>query len=128
MPHLTIEYSSNLDGDIDIAAFCESLRCAMVETGAFPMAGIRVRALRCEHWAIADGEPTHAFIDMSIRLRAGRSDAVRKAAVSHVFSAAETFLRDILNVHSLALSIEMREIDPDLSLKTGSVRKHLTGN
>ena len=127
MPHLTVEYSSNLDGEIDFARFCELLRRAMVETGAFPLAGIRVRALRCEHWAIADGAPTHAFIDLSIRLRAGRTHAVRDAAVAHVFQAAESFLREILEVRSLALSIEMRNIDPDLSRKTGSIRKHLKG-
>ena len=54
MPHFTIEYSANLDGRLDIAAVCEVVRKAAVETGIFPLGGIRVRAVRCEHYAIAD--------------------------------------------------------------------------
>ena len=53
MPHFTIEYSANLDGRLDIGAVCEVVRKAAVETGIFPLGGIRVRAIRCEHYAIA---------------------------------------------------------------------------
>ena len=54
MPHFTIEYSANLDGRIDMAEVVEVVRNAAVESGIFPLGGIRVRAIRCEHYAIAD--------------------------------------------------------------------------
>ncbi len=127
MPHLTIEYSGTLESEIDIAGLCDSLRLAMTETELFPLAGIRVRALRCDHWSIADGDPAHGFIDMSLRVRAGRPLEKRKAATAHVFAAAERFLAPALEKRSLSLSLEMRNIDPELSPKTGSIRKHLKG-
>ena len=47
MPHFTIEYSGNLDRHVDIGAVVELVRKAAVETGIFPLGGIRVRAVRC---------------------------------------------------------------------------------
>ena len=44
MPHFTIEYSANLDGRVDMGAVVELVRKAAVETGIFPLGGIRVRA------------------------------------------------------------------------------------
>ena len=91
MPHLTIEYSGNLEAEIDIAGLCETLRRALAETELFALAGIRVRAYRCDHWSIADGDSFHGFIDMSLRIRSGRPLENRKAATAHLFAAAEGF-------------------------------------
>ena len=44
MPHLMIDYSPNLEAHVDIAALCDHIRRAAIDTGVFPMAGIRVRA------------------------------------------------------------------------------------
>ena len=125
MPHFTIEYSANLGDDVDMAEFCSALRTAGLETGLFEAAGIRVRALRCDHYAIADGHPDNAFIDISVRLRAGRDLEKRKAATQHIFDAAEDFLKPIFVKRPLALSFEMRDIDPDLSPKRNSIRDHI---
>ena len=97
----------------------------MIETGVFPMAGVRVRAFAANHVAIADGDPPHSYIDISIRLRAGRTLEARKAATAQVFAAAEAFLAPVMARRSLALSFEMRDIDPELSPKTGSIRNFL---
>ena len=56
MPHFTIEYSANLDGRVDMGAVVELVRKEAVATGIFPLGGIRVRAVRCEHYAIANGD------------------------------------------------------------------------
>ncbi|MEX3008015.1 5-carboxymethyl-2-hydroxymuconate Delta-isomerase [Hoeflea sp. TYP-13] len=125
MPHFSIEYSANLDTHVDMSAFCEHLRKAGIETGIFPLAGIRVRAIRCEHYAIADGNPDHGFIDISVRLRAGRPLDVRKAATEQIFAAAEAFLADVIASRPIALSLEMRDIDPELSPKLNTIRKHI---
>ena len=44
MPHFTIEYSANLDHRVDMSKVVEIVRKAAVETGIFPLGGIRVRA------------------------------------------------------------------------------------
>lgn len=127
MPHISLDYSANLEPEVDIAALCDLLRRAAIETGAFPLAGVRVRAFAASHISIADGNPAHGYIDISVRLRAGRSLPVRQAATAHIFEAARAFLAPVMARRSLALSLEMRDIDPALSPKTGSIRDHLPG-
>ncbi|WP_425044551.1 5-carboxymethyl-2-hydroxymuconate Delta-isomerase [Primorskyibacter sp. S87] len=125
MPHLSLDYSANVEEWIDLSTFCEHLRIAMIDTGVFPLAGVRVRAFRASHVSIADGNKDHGYIDISVRLRSGRDLETRKRATKQIFSAAELFLEPAMKAHSLALSFEMRDIDPELSPKTGTIRDHL---
>lgn len=125
MPHITLDYSANMEARTDIAALCDHLRNAAISTGVFPMPGIRVRAFAATHVTIADGNPAHGYVDISVRLREGRDMPTRRAASKAIFDAAHEFLRPALNKHSIALSLEMRDIDADLSPKTGTIRDHL---
>lgn len=125
MPHFIIEYSGNLDARVNMSALCEHIRKHAEKIDTFPVGGIRVRAIRAEYFAIADGNKNHAFVDISIRLRAGRPPEVKQAAAQKIFNAAEEFLADDIKNNSLALSLEMRDIDPKLSPKISSIRQHM---
>lgn len=125
MPHFIIEYSANLEPEVDVAGLCEVIRATAAGIDTFPTAGIRVRAFRADHCAIADGNAKHGFVDISIRLREGRPQDVKQAASTEVFEAARSYLAPIIARRSLALSLEMRDIDASLSPKTGSIRDHL---
>jgi len=125
MPHFSIEYSANLEARVDMPALLEALRRAALQTGLFPLAGLRIRAFRADHVSIADGNPAHAFLDLSIRLREGRSQEAKEAATAHIFKALEGFLAPSMATHSIALSMEMHDIDASLSPKAGSIRDHL---
>ena len=89
------------------------------------MAGVRARAFAASHVSIADGNPEHGYIDIALRLRGGRDLPTRERATAHVFAAAEGFLAHVMAQRSLALSFEMRDIDPALSPKAGSTRAHM---
>ena len=128
MPHISIEYSGNVEPEIDVGALCEHMRKAAASLVALPMPGLRVRAFRADYWAVADGTPAHSFIDVSVRLRSGRSMEVRRDVSNRLFGAVREFVAPYIAVNSLALSLELRDIDPDLSPKTGTIREHLAGN
>ena len=125
MPHFHIEYTKNLTDTLDVAAFCEALRRKAASINTFPMPGIRVRAMCVEHYAIADGDPKHSFIDITIRLREGRDDQTKAEAAKQIFDAARAFLAPVIATRSIALSLEMRDIDATLSPKCSSIRDHL---
>lgn len=126
MPHITLDYSANLEPHVDIADLCDTLRRAAIDTGVLPLAGVRVRAFAATHVSIADGSDKHSYIDISVRLRAGRDLDTRKRATAHIFEAARTYLEPTMQTLSLALSFELRDIDPELSPKCGTIRDHLT--
>src|SRR5580698_10940543 len=92
MPHFTLEYSANLETRTDIGKVVEVVRKAAVETGIFPLGGIRVRAVRCENYAIGDGNPDFSFLDMVLRLGEGRDLPTRRTAGEHIFGALSAYL------------------------------------
>ena len=125
MAHVQIEYSANLEGEVDIQALCEVMRAAMAGHDAFPLAGVRVRAYAAQYYAIADGNPDHAFIDIHVRLREGRAHEVKKDATEVLFAAARDFLLPVMSARSLALSLEMRDIVDAYSPKMGTIRDYM---
>ena len=125
MPHFTIEYSGNLDRHVDMGAAVELVRKAAVETGVFPLGGIRVRAIRCEHYAIADGRQNYAFLDMVLRLGEGRDLAARKKAGEHIFKALSAHLEPVFVQEKFALSFDMQINDKETSWKRNNIHEAL---
>ncbi|MEJ8473281.1 5-carboxymethyl-2-hydroxymuconate isomerase [Roseibium algae] len=125
MAHFQIDYSANLGERLDISGLCHAVAKAARDTGVFPVAGIRVRATACDHVVMADGNPDHAFLDLSVRLRVGRPEAAKKAATEAIFAALESYCADVMQSSSFMLSMEMRDIDPELSPKASSIRNYL---
>lgn len=125
MPHFTIEYSANLDSLVDIGRVVEVVRKAAVETGIFPLGGIRVRAIRCEHYAIADGSAAFGFLDMVLRLGEGRDLATRKKAGEHIFGALSGCLDPVFAGSKFALSFDMQINDKETSWKRNNIHEAL---
>jgi 5-carboxymethyl-2-hydroxymuconate isomerase len=125
MPHFTIEYSANLDKRVDMANVVELVRKAAVETGIFPLGGIRVRAVRCEHFAIADGSAHFGFLDMVLRLGEGRDLPTRKKAGEHIFKALSAYLDPVFAGGKFALSFDMQINDKETSWKRNNIHEAL---
>jgi 5-carboxymethyl-2-hydroxymuconate isomerase len=125
MPHFTLEYSANLDTRVDIGKAVEIVRKAAVETGIFPLGGIRVRAVRCEHYAIADGNPDLGFIAMVLRLGGGRDLPTRQKAGEHVFKALSTLLDPVFAKSKFALSFDIQINEKDMSWKRNNIHEAL---
>lgn len=126
MPHLTIQHSDNIARD-HMEQLCASLHDVLVEIGLYPLGGIRVRALPCQAYVIADADPRNAFADMIFRIGTGRSEADKKLTGERLMQAAEAVFAAELALPHFALSLEIVEIDPVLSWKTNSIHPRLKG-
>ena len=127
MPHFSMEYSANLDGTVDFSALAKVIHETMLSTGVFELGAIRVRAFRSEAYAVADLLPQNAFIDMSLRMGAGRSEEDKKRAGDAIFAAVSSHLSKLLETPHFALSLEIREIDPQLSWKKNAIHPRIRG-
>lgn len=125
MPHFTIEYSANLDGRVDMGAVVELVRKEAVATGIFPLGGIRVRAIRCEHYAIANGDTRLGFLDMVLRLGEGRDLPTRQKAGEHIFKALSAYLDPVFSNMKFALSFDMQINDKETSWKRNNIHEAL---
>ncbi|MBP2237537.1 5-carboxymethyl-2-hydroxymuconate isomerase [Sinorhizobium kostiense] len=127
MPHLTVEYSANLDGRADMERLCEQLLSAVIGTGLFEVGAVRVRALRADHFAVADQLPENAFVDLNFRIGRGRSAEEKRRAGEAIFAAASEVLTNLFQTPHFALSLEIREIDADFSWKKNAIHPRLRG-
>lgn len=125
MPHITIEYTANLEPELRLAALIEALHEVAAGIEAFPVAGLRTRAERRDDYRIADGHADNAFVHVSLRIAHGRPLEVRKAAGDALFEALCRELQPLIDTRPLALSFEISEIDAQLNYKAGNIRDYM---
>ncbi len=110
MPHVVIEYTSNLRAEGDIAGLLPKInQLLMAQDGVFPVGGIRVRAIELFDYCIADGAADDAFVHVAVKLGAGRDDAVKKQAFDALFELIKTHFAALYAKRYLALSMEVNE-------------------
>jgi 5-carboxymethyl-2-hydroxymuconate isomerase len=132
MPHLTLEYSANLADPQRLGELCKELAQrldAQRENGerVYPLGGIRVRALRCEQYCIADGRPDAAFLHANLKIGAGRPEAVRKATGDALFTLIKQHFAEEFEHQGLALSLEINEFSEAGTWKHNNLHARLKG-
>ncbi len=125
MPHQIIEYSANLEPTLRLSELIATLHEAAASVEAFPLAGLRTRAVRRDHYRIADDHPENGYVHVVLRIAHGRPLDVQQAAGSRIFEALCGHLEPIYSKSPLAISFEMQEINPDLRWKQNNLREYL---
>jgi 5-carboxymethyl-2-hydroxymuconate isomerase len=121
MPHLIVEYSSNLDAAMDIRSLLDAVHAAALETGIFPLGGVRTRAERRDVYKIADGRPEYGFIHVQARIGAGRPPEVRQKAGEHIFACLKDATAPLFALAPVGLTLEFVEMDPVGSFKLNTI-------
>jgi 5-carboxymethyl-2-hydroxymuconate isomerase len=125
MPHLIIEYSANLDRSIRMKLLMEKLGDKAVETGVFPLGGIRIRAHRVEEYRVADGKAENAFIHIWARIGDGRDIETRKRAGQALFDVLCEHVARIFDERPLTIGLEMQELHPELNYRKNNIHAKL---
>jgi 5-carboxymethyl-2-hydroxymuconate isomerase len=125
MPHLSIQYSANLETRIDMSELCKTIHGAIMKSGLFELGAVRVRAFAADHYAVTDMHMENAFIDMIFRVGQGRSTEALKQAGENIFMAVSEVVKPLLDTPHFALSFEIQEINAGLSWKKNSMHARL---
>ncbi|HAU66931.1 MAG TPA: 5-carboxymethyl-2-hydroxymuconate delta-isomerase [Gammaproteobacteria bacterium] len=126
MAHFVLEYSDNLSQtDDSIQGLFSSLHDAAQTTGLFPLKGIRSRAYCCTQHRMADGNSEHGFAHLEVKLGAGRSMQDRQAAAESFFNVFSEHFTAQVTQRGMALSFEMRELEPVLKYNKNNIQDHL---
>ena len=123
MPHLIVEYSANLEPELDVSALVRAVHETALSTGVFPVGGVRTRAARRDHYRIADGHSDNRFVHLDIKIAAGRPLDVRKKAGDAIFKAVTDALAGLYAKHPLGISMEIMEINPETSWKQNNLHE-----
>ncbi len=125
MPHIFIEYSSNLSQRINIPGLAQAVHQAAANTNVFPEGGIRTRQIPRDGYLIADGHPDNAFVHLLLRIGAGRDLPTRQRIADDLFNALCDFLAQDMAQSPLAISLELEEIVPETSLKKSNLHQYV---
>jgi 5-carboxymethyl-2-hydroxymuconate isomerase len=114
MPHLTLEYTDNLD--FEVQPLLARLHEEVVATGAINLKGIKSRAVRHTEHRIADGDPQYAFVHVGLLIREGRPVEIQKEATRRVMAVLkDVFAQRFENGH-LSLSVDLKEMREGIAL------------
>lgn len=125
MPHIVVEYSSNLEADVPPRRLVDALHQAALQTGVFPLGGLRTRAERRDIYAVADGNPDNAFVAVVARIGKGRDPETRRRVATELMAALEAETAQAFRTRGLGLTVEVQEIDDTASLKTNNLHERL---
>lgn len=125
MPHLNIEYSANLEQLLDIQTLVDRIHETALETGIFPLGGVRTRAEARKYYRIANGDPRAGYIHLMVRIGSGRDLETRRSAGERIFAALCDFTEDLYRSRPLALSFELHEIPPDTAWRKNNLHELL---
>lgn len=125
MPHQIIEYSVNLDELLDVDELVATMHAAAAAVEAFPLAGLRTRAVARQHYRIADNHRDNAFVHVVMRIGRGRKLEARQEAGMTLFDALCAYLEPIQSRTPLAISYEVQEIDTDQRWNKNNLREYL---
>ena len=124
MPHLTIEYTDNLANQLQVKELLKKSGQVLSSfQDVYPIGGIRVRAIQLTDYWIADGTEDDAFVHMTLKIGAGRTDKEKKDTCDKLFQMLEDHLQDLYQSRYLALSLELYEFSELGTYKKNNIHK-----
>jgi 5-carboxymethyl-2-hydroxymuconate isomerase len=114
MPHLTLEYTDNLQ--VDVQPLLARLHAEVVATGAINLKGIKSRAIRHTEYRIADGNADYAFVHVNLLIREGRSIEIQKEAARRVMAVLKDTFGHRFDKGYLSLSVDIKEMREGIAL------------
>jgi 5-carboxymethyl-2-hydroxymuconate isomerase len=96
-----------------------------LETGVFPVGGLRTRVAERAIYRIADGDPANAFVHVALRIGHGRDLATKQRAAAAIFATVCEVLQPAFETTPLGISLDVQEIDPELSFKKNNLHDYV---
>lgn len=109
MPHLTLEYSANLD-TFDAEAILLALNEALAACGHFEEIDIKSRCVRRDAFRVGTSSEPRAFVHATLAILSGRALDTRRALSEQVLAVLKTHCGTPSGVH-LQLSAQVVEIE-----------------
>lgn len=110
MPHLTIEYSSNLSTAIT-DALLRAVNHALFGTGQFEETDIKSRALAFDCFAIGTSDSPRGFVAARLAILSGRSAEIKREIADVLLAALESAIA--AGAMELQISVEIVDVDRD---------------
>jgi 5-carboxymethyl-2-hydroxymuconate isomerase len=119
MPHLTLEYTDNVE--FDVQPLLARLHDALVATGAVNMKGLKSRAIRHTEYRLADGYEGYAFVHLNILLKEGRPIETQQEVAKRAMAVLEDTFGHRYEQGYFSLSVDIKEMKDGLSITNHNI-------
>ena len=133
MPHVTIQYTANLDPDAKMDVLCASLAaviCAQRDAEGkrlYPIGGTRVMAYPAHAFAVADGGQDRAFVYVNVRIAPGRPRDRVTATGEALAEAVKAHFATLFAGRPLGITLQIDEGAPVFDLKHSNLHPLFAG-
>ncbi len=103
----------------------DKLHATALDTGVFPIGGLRVRAYRADRYRIADKHPDNAFVHVTAMIGHGRPLDVQQTAGAQLFATLTAHLEPLFERSPLGISLNIREFHPVLNFKKNNLHEYV---
>jgi 5-carboxymethyl-2-hydroxymuconate isomerase len=117
MPHITLEYSSNIIERPDPARVLRRLHDALAAIESYKMPDIKGRAIRHENFLVSDGERDQCFVHLQLAIMP-RPPEIKNQSTAKLLEILKDEFADSLKHKNCSISVEIRDLDKDSYAKT----------
>ena len=110
MPHIILEYSSDLETKTDIQSLLEGMHDALSNEGV-DRSRIKTRAIAVPHYVVGNDGKEGSMAHITLLLLEGRDDATKKQYSMPIHQLVKDQLTK--NIPNAAVTLEVRDMDKE---------------
>ena len=110
MPHLILEYSSNIVEKEDFSDYFENAHNLLVEKISTNINACKSRAIKCNNYYLGDGNINNAFIHLTLKILSGRSEEMKTEIANALIDLTKDNFSKSLAAFNLKISIEVADL------------------
>ena len=112
MPHIILEHSHHVTEWIDPQKLFDPLHHMLSECLPTELSSCKSRCILSDHVVIGDGRIDKAFVHVTLKILAGRSDRIKQQAGEIVISHIKTYFLSQLPRMDISFSVELTDLSP----------------
>ena len=115
MPHVTIEYTSNIIEANEIDSLFLPLHRLISDQLAANIENCKTKAYQINHFQMAEGSA--GFVMVELVLKKGRDEEIVRNAATNILKLLENFFHKSITEHNAVVTLEIKDLS-DLYYKT----------
>ena len=110
MPHLLIEFTSNIIEKDTIPSLLQECHSILVNTLPTDIGSCKSRAMEHAVYFVGNGDPNNAFVHISLKIMPGRSTDTLNKAGELIITLLKRFFHKSSNELNLQFTLEIEEL------------------
>ncbi len=112
MPHLTLEYTANINEAVNFADLFQQCHQVLVAGLPTQLASCKSRAVVREHYYVGDGDPQNAFVTLTVKVMPGRKPEILDKVAQELLAIVQQHFILATAQLNLQITVEVAELSP----------------